>query len=404
MAESSGKKAFPKRDTPAFDAPKRVADPVRTGALVLADGKIFRGFGLGAKGAAVGEVCFVTSMTGYQETLTDPSFAGQIVTFTFPHIGIVGANPEDMETTTPASRGAIMRMDPTDPSNFRSAERIDAWLTRMNLVGLTGLDTRRLTRRIRDQGAPTGVVINGGDSAPDIQDAIVKAKGWAGLEGMDLSKEVTCSQAYNWNKTVWALGEGYRQQRSPKLKVLTIDYGVKHNILRHLAERGCDVEVVPATATASEIMGRKPDGVFLSNGPGDPAATAEYAVPVLQALIQSAVPIFGICLGHQLLSLALGAKTDKMEIGHRGANHPVKELATGKVEITSQNHGFAVQRASLPDGVIETHSSLFDNSVEGIAVLGKPIFSVQYHPEASPGPHDSRHLFDRFIEAIDQHA
>ena len=404
MAESSGNKASPSWDTPVIDARNPGVDPVRTGALVLADGTVFAGFGLGARGTAVGEVCFVTSMTGYQETLTDPSFAGQIVTFTFPHIGIVGANPEDMETTTPASRGAIMRMDPTDPSNFRSAEHIDTWLTRMNLFGLAGLDPRRLTRRIRDQGAPTGVVINGGDAAPDIQDAIVEAEGWPGLEGMDLAKEVTCSEAYNWNQTVWALDDGFGQQTAPKRKVIAIDYGAKHNILRHLAERGCDVEVVPATATAFEIIGRKPDGVFLSNGPGDPAATAEYAVPCLQALIQSGVPIFGICLGHQLLSLALGGKTDKMDIGHRGANHPVKELATGKVEITSQNHGFSVMRDSLPDGVVETHSSLFDNSVEGIAVQGKPIFSVQYHPEASPGPHDSRHLFDRFIEAIDQHA
>jgi len=404
MAESSGNKASPTGDTPVIDARNPGSDPVRTGALVLADGTVFRGFGLGAKGAAVGEVCFVTSMTGYQETLTDPSFAGQIVTFTFPHIGIVGANPEDMETTVPASRGAIMRMDPTDPSNFRSAERIDAWLARMNLVGLAGLDTRRLTRRIRDLGAPTGVVMNGGDAAPDIQDAVVEAKGWPGLEGMDLAKAVTCSEAYSWTQTVWALGEGYSAQTAPKRKVVAIDYGAKHNILRHLAERDCDVEVVPATATAEDILARKPDGVFLSNGPGDPAATADYAVPCLQALIQAGVPIFGICLGHQLLSLALGAKTGKIDIGHRGANHPVKELATGKVEITSQNHGFAVLRDSLPDGVIETHSSLFDSSVEGIAVQGKPIFSVQYHPEASPGPHDSRHLFDRFIEAIDQHA
>ena len=404
MAESSGNKASPTGDTPVIDARNPDSDPARTGALVLADGTIFRGFGLGAKGAAVGEVCFVTSMTGYQETLTDPSFAGQIVTFTFPHIGIVGANPEDMETSVPASRGAIMRMDPTDPSNFRSAEHIDSWLTRMNLVGLAGLDTRRLTRRIRDMGAPTGVVINGGDAAPDIQDAVVEAKGWPGLEGMDLAKAVTCSEAYSWTQTVWALGEGYSAQTAPKRKVVAIDYGAKHNILRHLAERDCDVEVVPATATADDILSRKPDGVFLSNGPGDPAATADYAVPCLQALIQAGVPIFGICLGHQLLSLALGAKTGKMDIGHRGANHPVKELATGKVEITSQNHGFAVLRDSLPDGVIETHSSLFDSSVEGIAVQGKPIFSVQYHPEASPGPHDSRHLFDRFIEAIDQHA
>ena len=404
MAESSGNKASPTGDTPVIDARNPDSDPARTGALVLADGTVFRGFGLGAKGAAVGEVCFVTSMTGYQETLTDPSFAGQIVTFTFPHIGIVGANPEDMETSVPASRGAIMRMDPTDPSNFRSAEHIDSWLTRMNLVGLAGLDTRRLTRRIRDMGAPTGVVINGGDAAPDIQDAVVEAKGWPGLEGMDLAKAVTCSEAYSWTQTVWALGEGYGAQTAPKRKVVAIDYGAKHNILRHLAERDCDVEVVPATATAEDILARKPDGVFLSNGPGDPAATAEYAVPCLQALIRPVCRSSAFALATSFCPWRSGAQTDKMDIGHRGANHPVKELATGKVEITSQNHGFAVMRDSLPDGVIETHSSLFDSSVEGIAVQGKPIFSVQYHPEASPGPHDSRHLFDRFIEAIDQHA
>lgn len=405
MADTSGNTAFPTRGAPVFDARSSAESAIRTGALVLSDGTVIRGHGIGAEGASVGEVCFVTSMTGYQETLTDPSFAGQIVTFTFPHIGIVGANPEDMETSTPATRGVIMRMDPTEPSNFRAAEQIDTWLKRMNLVGLAGIDTRQLTRRVRDQGAPTGVVVNAGASnAPDIEAALAQAQSWPGLEGMDLAKEVTCREAYSWDQTPWALGAGFGVQTNAKRKIVAIDYGAKHNILRHLAGRDCAVDVVPATASVEDILARKPDGIFLSNGPGDPAATGAYAIPILQALVQSGVPIFGICLGHQLLALALGAKTAKMDNGHRGANHPVKELATGRVEITSQNHGFAVMRDSLPDGVVETHSSLFDGSLEGLEVTGKPIFSVQYHPEASPGPHDSRHLFDRFIEAIDRNA
>lgn len=395
MADSSGNVASPSPGTPFLSA--RPA----TGALVLADGTVFYGTGLGAAGQATGEVCFVTAMSGYQETLTDPSFAGQIVSFTFPHIGIVGTNPEDMETVTPAARGAIMRMDPTDPSNFRSVERVDAWLRRINMTGLAGLDTRRLTRRIRDGGAPSGTIVHAPDGGPDIEGARAAAAAWPGLEGMDLAREVTCRQPYTWDQTPWALGEGYGRQTAPSRKVVAIDYGAKLNILRHLAGRGCAVDVVPATTPAADILARKPDGVFLSNGPGDPAATGAYATPILQELVRSGVPIFGICLGHQLLAHALGAKTSKMTIGHRGANQPVKDLATNRVEITSQNHGFAVERDSLPSGVVESHVSLFDGSNEGLRVEGRPIFSVQYHPEASPGPHDSRHLFDRFMRAID---
>lgn len=395
MADPSVSRASPAGGTSLLSA------RAPTGALVLDDGTTFFGRGLGHVGSAVGEVCFVTAMTGYQETLTDPSFAGQIVTFTFPHIGIVGANPEDMETTTPAARGAVLRMSPTEPSNFRAAEKLDAWLKRTGLVAIAGLDTRRLTRRIRDLGAATGVVLHAPDGALGVEAAKAEAAAWPGLEGMDLAKEVTCAAPYLWDETPWALGHGHGKQIAPTKKIVAIDYGAKHNILRHLAGRGGAVEVVPATLPAADILARKPDGVFLSNGPGDPAATGAYATPILQELVRSGVPIFGICLGHQLLAQALGAKTSKMAIGHRGANQPVKDLATDRVEITSQNHGFAVERESLPDGVVESHVSLFDGSNEGLRVEGRPIFSVQYHPEASPGPHDSSYLFDRFIEAID---
>lgn len=370
-----------------------------TAALALGDGTVIYGMGLGAEGMAVGEVCFVTAMTGYQEILTDPSFAGQIVTFTFPHIGIVGANPEDMETVTPAARGAILRMDPTDPSNFRAVDRFDQWAKRMGVVGLAGLDTRRLTRRIRDGGAPNGAIMHGQDL--DLESGRQAAAEWPGLEGMDLAKEVTCRQPYMWDQTPWSLGTGYGQLTTPRKKIVAIDYGAKLNILRHLAGRGAAVEVVPADMPAADILARKPDGIFLSNGPGDPAATSLYAKPILEDLIASGAPIFGICLGHQLLAHALGCATAKMEIGHRGANQPVKDLTTEKVEITSQNHGFAVQRESFPAGVVETHVSLFDGSNEGLMVKDKPIFSVQYHPEASPGPHDSAYLFDRFMGLIE---
>jgi carbamoyl-phosphate synthase small subunit len=370
---------------------------VHTGVLVLADGTVFRGRGIGAVGDSVGEVCFNTSMTGYQEILTDPSYAGQIITFTFPHIGNTGTNPEDIETATPAARGLILRADITDPSNWRSTQHLDGWLKSQNLIGLSGVDTRRLTRRIRDLGAPNGVVAHAPDGNFDLDALAAKAKGWPGLEGMDLAKDVSCRQTYGWDEAAWSIGGGYATQTDPKFHVVAIDYGAKRNILRCLAAAGCKVTVVPATATAEEVLRHKPDGVFLSNGPGDPAATGIYAVPTIQSLIASGLPIFGICLGHQMLSLALGAKTTKMPLGHRGANHPVKDLASGRVEITSQNHGFVVLPETLPADAEVTHVSLFDGSNEGIRLTGKPVFSVQYHPEASPGPQDSHYLFNRFV-------
>jgi carbamoyl-phosphate synthase small subunit len=371
-----------------------------TAALVLGSGEIVWGTGIGAAGTTTGEICFNTSITGYQEILTDPSYAGQIITFTFPHIGNVGTNPEDIETTTPAARGLILRGDITHPSNWRAAQHLDDWLKSHNLVGLAGVDTRRLTRLIRDSGAPTGVIHHAPDGNFDIPSLTAAAAAWPGLEGMDLAKEVTCRQSYDWDESLWALHKGFGKQTSPKYHVVAMDFGAKRNILRALASAGCKVTVVPATASAEDVLRHRPDGIFLSNGPGDPAATGEYAVPVIQQLIKFGVPMFGICLGHQLLSLALGAKTKKMHLGHRGGNHPVKDLATGKVEITSQNHGFVVDETTLPDGVETTHISLFDKTLEGIRVADKPVFSVQYHPEASPGPQDSHYLFGRFVEMI----
>jgi carbamoyl-phosphate synthase small subunit len=375
--------------------------PKPTAVLVLADGTVIRGRGLGAEGKAAGEVCFNTSMTGYQEIMTDPSYAGQIITFTFPHIGNTGANPEDIETQAPAARGAVLATDITEPSNWRAAQHFDAWLRAYRLPAIAGIDTRALTRRIRDGGAPNGVIAHAKDGVFDIPALVAEAKAWPGLDGMDLAKDVTCRQTYRWDEAAWSLNGGYAKQTQPKLKVVAIDYGAKRNILRCLATAGFDVTVVPATATADDVLRHKPDGIFLSNGPGDPAATGTYAVPVIKALMAQELPIFGICLGHQMLALALGGKTRKMVRGHRGANHPVKDLATGKVEITSQNHGFEVMAESLPDSVKVTHVSLFDGTNEGIEVAGKPIFSVQYHPEASPGPQDSHYLFQRFVEKIE---
>ena len=372
-------------------------------ALVLSDGTALWGRGLGARGSAVGEVCFNTSMSGYQEIITDPSYAGQIITFTFPHIGNVGTNPEDIETQAPAARGVVLRAEITEPSNWRAAQHLDAWLKARNLVGIAGLDTRALTRRIRDLGAPTGCLSHNPDGAPDLAAAQGEAAAWPGLEGMDLAKEVTCRQTYAWDETRWALGEGYGRLAAPRHHVVAVDFGAKRNILRCLASLDCKVTVVPADATAEAILRHKPDGIFLSNGPGDPAATGTYAVPVVRELIDSGLPIFGICLGHQILALALGARTEKMHLGHRGANHPVKDLATGKVEITSQNHGFAVVPDSLPAEVEVSHVSLFDGTNEGIRVKDRPIFSVQYHPEASPGPRDSHYLFERFVGLIEAH-
>jgi carbamoyl-phosphate synthase small subunit len=378
--------------------------PSATAALVLADGTVFRGRGVGASGVAVGEVCFNTSMTGYQEILTDPSYAGQLITFTFPHIGNVGTNDEDVEAAGPAARGLILRADITEPANFRSTRPLGAWLDGHGLTGISGVDTRRLTRILRDSGAQVGALGFAPEGEPDCAELLAAARAWPGLEGMDLAKEVCCSQSYEWTETPWQLGAGFGALDAAQRRVVAIDFGAKRNILRCLAGQGCAVTVVPATATAAEVMAFEPDGIFLSNGPGDPAATGEYAAPAIRELIAAGLPVFGICLGHQLLALALGATTRKMHFGHRGANHPVKELATGRIEITSQNHGFEVVAESLPAGVNASHVSLFDGSLEGLALADKPVFSVQYHPEASPGPQDARHLFARFIAAVDQHA
>ncbi|SBW11656.1 carbamoyl phosphate synthetase small subunit, glutamine amidotransferase [uncultured Alphaproteobacteria bacterium] len=371
-----------------------------TGVVVLNDGTLLWGKGLGAEGSAVGEVVFNTAMTGYQEVLTDPSYAGQILTFTFPHIGNVGANAEDVESLTPFARGLILRADVTQPSNWRALSPLTGWLASHGLIGIAGIDTRQLTRRIRSSGAPHGVIAHAENGEFDLDALYAQAQAWPGLNGMDLAKEVSCRQTYDWNETLWTLGAGYGRQDAPRYHVVAVDYGAKRNILRCLAASGCKVTVVPADATAEDILRHRPDGVFLSNGPGDPAATGAYAVPVIRELIAAKTPIFGICLGHQLLALALGMKTHKMDTGHRGANHPVKDLATGKVEITSQNHGFVVDEASLTDDLTITHRSLFDGSVEGLASKSLPVFSVQYHPEASPGPTDSHYLFERFIEMI----
>ena len=371
-----------------------------TAALVLGDGSVFWGRGLGAAAAKVGEVCFNTAMTGYQEILTDPSYAGQIINFTFPHIGNVGTNAEDIEASTPAARGCVLRADITAPSNFRAQQHLDAWLKSHDLPGIAGVDTRAVTRRIRDLGAPNGVLVHAPNGDLDVAGALDQARAWPGLEGMDLAIEVSTRQLYHWDETRWALGKGHGKQIQARFKVVAIDYGAKRNILRCLASAGCDVTVVPAQASAEDILRHRPDGVFLSNGPGDPAATGVYAVPVIRALMERGTPIFGICLGHQILALALGARTFKLERGHRGANHPVQDLETRKVEITSQNHGFAVDPTTLPAGVRVTHVSLFDGTNEGLRVDGKPFFSVQYHPEASPGPMDSHYLFDRFVGAM----
>jgi carbamoyl-phosphate synthase small subunit len=372
-----------------------------TAALVLADGRIYWGRGIGAAGSRVGEICFNTSITGYQEIMTDPSYAGQIINFTFPHIGNVGSNLEDNETTNPAARGLVIRTDITDPSNWRSGEGFDLWLKHHDLVGIAGVDTRALTRRIRDLGPANGVICHAPDGTIDIDAMLLQAQAWPGLEGMDLALDVSTRQSYDWTETRWTLGTGYGALTEPKRRVVAIDYGAKRNILRSLADLGCAVTVVPATASADEIMAHRPDGIFLSNGPGDPAATGLYAVPVVQQLIETGLPVFGICLGHQILGLSLGAKTIKMSNGHRGANHPVKDLETGKVEITSQNHGFCVVPETLPDNAVATHISLFDGSNEGLKLTDKPVFSVQYHPEASPGPQDSHYLFERFVRLID---
>ncbi len=372
-----------------------------TACLALADGTLFYGYGFGATGRKVAELCFNTAMTGYQEIMTDPSYAGQVVTFTFPHIGNTGVNPQDDETADPVAEGLVVKWDPTEPSNWRATEMLSTWLARRGRVGIGGIDTRRLTRAIRQQGAPHVALEFNEDGVFDIEALVAAARAFSGLVGLDLAREVTCTQSYRWDEMRWAWPDGYPRQEHPTHKVVAIDYGAKRNILRCLASIGCDVTVLPATAKAEDVLALNPDGLFLSNGPGDPAATGEYAVPMIQdVMARSDMPIFGICLGHQMLALALGATTVKMNHGHHGANHPVKDLETGKVEITSMNHGFTVDSQTLPKGVIETHISLFDGSNCGIRMTGRPVFSVQYHPEASPGPIDSMYLFDRFASAM----
>ncbi len=371
-----------------------------TACLALADGTLFYGKGFGATGQTVAELCFNTAMTGYQEIMTDPSYAGQVVTFTFPHIGNTGITPEDDETADPVAEGMIVKWDPTEPSNWRAMGRLPDWLAARGRIGMGGVDTRRLTRAIRQQGAPHVALAHDPEGNFDVEALVAKARAFNGLEGLDLAKNVTCAQSYRWNEMRWAWPEGYTEKAPGGPKVVAIDYGAKRNILRCLASAGCDVTVMPATATAEDVLAQNPDGVFLSNGPGDPAATGEYAVPMIRDVLKTDLPVFGICLGHQILALALGAKTIKMNHGHHGANHPVKDMETGKVEITSMNHGFTVDSQTLPETVAETHVSLFDGSNCGIRLKDRPVFSVQYHPEASPGPQDSYYLFERFAAAM----
>ncbi|MER8660029.1 glutamine-hydrolyzing carbamoyl-phosphate synthase small subunit [Mesorhizobium sp. M1148] len=388
--------------TPELTPPWATEKP--TAVLVLADGTVIEGRGLGATGSAVAEVCFNTALTGYQEILTDPSYAGQIVTFTFPHIGNIGTNDEDIEDLNPVARagavGAVFKADVTNPSNYRAGTGLDQWLKKRGIVALSGIDTRALTALIREKGMPNAVIAHAPDGIFDIDDLKRRAAAWSGLIGLDLAKEVTSGQSSVWRETPWVWNEGFGDQAEPSMHVVAIDYGVKRNILRLLSGLGAKVTVVPAGTGSEEILAMQPDGIFLSNGPGDPEATGDYAVPVIQDLLKTDIPVFGICLGHQMLALALGGKTAKMHQGHHGANHPVKDHTTGKVEIVSMNHGFAVDADSLPEGVEETHVSLFDGSNCGIALTGRPVFSVQHHPEASPGPQDSHYLFRRFVNLI----
>jgi len=369
-----------------------------TGCIVLADGTAFFGTGFGATGTAQAELCFNTAMTGYQEIMTDPSYASQVITFTFPHIGNTGTTPEDNESARSVATGMVVKWDPTDPVNWRSTQDLARWLGQQGRIGVGGIDTRRLTRAICQQGAPNVAISHDPNGNFDVAELVASARSFPGLKGLDLAREVTCEKPYRWNETRWAWPNGYEQTSTRGKRVVAVDYGAKRNILRCLASAGCDVTVVPATATVEDVLAHDPEGIFLSNGPGDPEATGAYAVPMIRDILERTdLPVFGICLGHQMLALALGAKTLKMNHGHHGANHPVKEIATGKVEITSMNHGFAVDAQSLPDTVTETHVSLFDGSNCGISLNGRPVFSVQQHPEASPGPQDSYYLFERFV-------
>eukprot|EP01037_Dinobryon_pediforme_P007547 gene7547-biopygen4711 len=378
---------------------------VPTAIVVLADGTVIEGYGFGAAGEAVGEICFNTSITGYEEILTDPSYAGQIVTFTFPHIGNVGTNDEDIETINMASaagaRGLIVQAAVTNPSNYRAAKHLDAWLKARGIIGLSGIDTRALTALIREKGMPNAVIAHHPEGKFDIARLKAEAAKWPGLEGMDLVPDVTSQQSLNWDETTWSLDGGYGRNIASKYNVVALDFGAKRNILRLLADEGCKVTVVPSTTSAADILALNPDGVFLSNGPGDPAETGKYAVPTIQALLDKRIPTFGICLGHQMLGLAVGAKTMKMHQGHHGANHPVMDFTTNKVEIVSMNHGFAVDVDTLPATAVETHRSLFDGTNCGIALTDRPAFSVQHHPEASPGPQDSHYLFKRFVAMME---
>ncbi len=380
--------------------------PGCTGVLALADGTILQGIGGGATGEALGEVCFNTAMSGYQEILTDPSYMAQIVAFTFPHIGNVGVNLEDIEQfgqgASTSARGAIFRDLPTAPANWRAQSDLDSWLKRRGVVALTGVDTRALTISIRERGMPNAVIAHNPDGVFDLDGLVEKARAWPGILGLDLAKDASCLQAFTFDEGLWGWPEGYAKPDAPKYEVVVLDYGIKRNILRSLTSVGAHVTVVPATTSAEDILARNPDGVVLSNGPGDPAATGEYAVPEIKKLIDSGKPVFGICLGHQMLALAMGAHTVKMDQGHHGANHPVKDLTTGKVEIVSMNHGFTVDRASLPEPLQETHVSLFDGTNAGLMLKDRPVFSVQHHPEASPGPTDSQYLFERFAKMMDK--
>ena len=375
------------------------------GILVLENGQVLKGIGLGYEGVATGEVCFNTSITGYQEIISDPSYSGQIINFTFPHIGNVGTNQEDHESDKIWTKGVIFNAEITNPSNYRSLKNLDVWLKKNRIVGLTGIDTRSLTNLIRDKGAPKGTIEKRKNGKFNIKKLLNQSINWQGLNGLDLAKNVTTRTKYNWNNLkTWKKGVGFEKNKKNIFNIVAIDYGIKKNILRYFSNHNCKITVVPCDTSADNITKLNPDGVFLSNGPGDPAATGKYAVKVIKNLINLKIPIFGICLGHQLLALALNAKTKKMKLGHRGANHPVKNLLTDKVEITSQNHGFEVVKSSLPKNVIITHKSLFDNSIEGIRLKNKPAFSVQYHPEANPGPQDSQYLFEQFIKEIKQNA
>ncbi len=388
-------------------APWTVEKP--TALLVLADGTVIEGKGIGAEGRVQAEVCFNTALTGYEEILTDPSYLGQIVTFTFPHIGNVGTNEEDIEDLTPAARngavGVIFKADITEPSNYRASKHLDAWLKARGIIGLSGIDTRALTAWIRENGMPNAVIAHDPSGNFDVEKLKAEAKAWGGLEGLDLAIKATTGQSVRWNETPWKWDEGTAElgDAGAKYHIVALDFGVKRNILRLFAGLDCRVTVMPATSSAAEVLAHKPDGIFLSNGPGDPAATGEYSVPVIKELVETGIPLFGICLGHQMLALALGGTTMKMHQGHHGANHPVKDYTTGKVEIVSMNHGFAVDSKSLPESVEETHVSLFDGTNCGLRLKGKPVFSVQHHPEASPGPQDSHYLFRRFLNLVREH-